>query len=70
MSIWAEGGADLTLVVYDAVGNWHCSDDYRGLDPAIRFENPQTGNYNIWVGTHGGFADSTLYITERAPFSY
>jgi len=70
LSIWAEGGADLTLVVYDANGNWHCNDDYRGLDPAIRFQNPQTGNYNIWVGTHGGLADSTLYITERGPFSY
>ncbi|MEQ8441029.1 MAG: hypothetical protein RIM33_10460 [Alphaproteobacteria bacterium] len=69
LSIWAEGGNDLTLVVYDPVGQWYCNDDFRGLDPAIRFNNPRSGNYNIWVGTHGGLSDSYLYITERQPFS-
>jgi len=70
LSMWAESAADVTLVVYDPAGQWYCNDDYRGLDPAIRFSNPRSGNYNIWVGTHGGLADSTLYITERPPFQY
>ncbi|MEQ8441030.1 MAG: peptidase S1 [Alphaproteobacteria bacterium] len=70
LSIWAEGAGDLTLVVYDPVGQWYCNDDYRGLDPAIQFGNPQSGNYNIWVGSHQGIQPARLYITERPPFTY
>ncbi len=70
LSIWAESGADTTLVIYDPAGNWYCNDDFRGVDPAVRFNNPLSGNYNIWIGTFGGLADARLYITERPPFTY
>lgn len=60
--------ADTTLVVYDPAGNWYCSDDAVGLDPVVTFSSPRTGNYNIWVGTHGGSLQSAeLQITELNP---
>lgn len=71
LTIYAESSADITLIVYDAAGNWHCNDDYSsagGTNPAIRWTNPPTGNYNIWIGTYesGGLQDSQLSVTELA----
>lgn len=67
--IYAESGADLTLVVNDANGTWHCSDDVNGTNPMIHLPNPPSGNYNIWVGTYesGSLQSATLFISERAP---
>jgi len=60
--------ADTTLVINDAQGNWHCDDDggNEGLNPAITFNNPPSGQYDIWVGTYaqGGLQPSTLHISE------
>jgi hypothetical protein len=58
--------ADTTLVVNAPDGSWYCSDDYAGsLDPFVGGENPQAGQYDIWVGTYGvDTAEATLYITE------
>src|SRR5690606_7610043 len=67
--IYAESDSDLTLVVNDASGNWHCSDDANGTDPMIHLASPPSGNYNIWVGTYSqdGLQPATLFISERAP---
>lgn len=65
--ISASSTADLTLVVNAPDGTWHCSDDYSGLNPAVEFYDPQSGQYNIWVGTYGDLDElpaSTLYISE------
>jgi len=58
--------ADTTLVINDAGGNWVCNDDSNGLNPAIRFDNPQSGQYDVWVGTfaQGDLQDSTLSVSE------
>jgi hypothetical protein len=58
--------ADTTLVVNAPDGSWYCSDDYAGgLDPFVGGENPQAGQYDIWVGTYGvETTEATLYITE------
>ena len=47
--------ADTTLVVNAPDGRWYCDDDggVNGLNPALRFDNPQSGRYEIWVGTYG-----------------
>lgn len=47
--------ADTTLVINGPDGSWYCDDDsgVNGLNPAIRFNSPQTGRYEIWVGTYG-----------------
>ena len=67
--IYARSDADLTLVVNDAHGAWHCSDDVDGTHPVIRLDGPPSGNYNIWVGTYqaGELQPATLYVSERAP---
>ena len=58
--------SDTTLVVNDPVGNWVCNDDNNSLNPGIRFEQPQAGTYDIWVGSYreGGGAPARLEISE------
>jgi hypothetical protein len=55
---------DTTLVVRNPNGVWGCSDDYSGMNPALRWDSPQSGTYHIWVGTIREPAPATLYITE------
>lgn len=61
-------GTDTTLVINDAHGNWVCDDDggNAGLNPSVRFSVPQTGRYDIWVGTYGGTntESAQLFISE------
>ncbi len=60
--------ADTTLVINDAQGNWVCDDDggNAGLNPAITFAAPVSGQYDIWIGTYaqGGLEPSTLSVSE------
>lgn len=58
---------DTTLVVNGPDGQWYCDDDGGdGLNPSVRFGNPQTGLYDIWVGTYAdsSLQDATLSISE------
>jgi hypothetical protein len=50
--------ADTTLVVNAPDGRWYCDDDSgeAPLNPMVRFNNPASGRYEIWVGT---FRDAT-----------
>ncbi len=47
--------ADTTLVINGPDGQWYCDDDggVNGLNPAITFSPPRSGQYDIWVGTYG-----------------
>ena len=47
--------ADTTLVVNAPDGNYYCNDDggTGGLNPMVRFTRPQSGRYEIWIGTYG-----------------
>ncbi|HLT47916.1 MAG TPA: hypothetical protein VK002_11855 [Rubricoccaceae bacterium] len=68
--IYVRADEDTTLLVNDASGNWHCSDDFEGSNPAIILDNPASGQYNIWVGTYtqdGAGLPATVYISERVP---
>jgi hypothetical protein len=60
--------ADTTLVINDAEGNWVCDDDggNNGLNPAITFATPASGQYDVWVGTfsEGDLQESTLNVSE------
>ena len=57
--------ADTLLLVNAPDGSWHFNDDTNGLDPAVTFNSPLDGLYDIWVGTFdGNYADATLVITE------
>ncbi|PTY36067.1 hypothetical protein BGP77_01745 [Saccharospirillum sp. MSK14-1] len=73
LALYVDSQADTTLVVYDADGNWHCSDDFAsdtaGTNPGIVLSNPSSGNYNIWIGTYevGEFPPAQLKISETQP---
>lgn len=63
--IGARSNSDTTIVVNAPDGNWYCNDDANGLNPQVWWGNPQSGQYDIWVGTYGGgTAGATLYFTE------
>jgi hypothetical protein len=65
--ISAYSSADTTLVVNGPDGSWYCNDDTNGLDPALAWGSPQSGQYDIWIGTYGtnsDLASSTLHISE------
>jgi hypothetical protein len=59
---------DTVMIVNAPDGSWHCNDDGgEGLNPAIMFENPQSGTYDIWVGTYSssaGTPPAVLHISE------
>lgn len=66
ISVAASG--DTTLVINGPDGRWYCDDDggVNGLNPAVRFNNPSSGRYEIWVGTYsdGRTQDARLHISE------
>lgn len=64
--ISASSAADTTLVINGPGGEWICNDDNDGLNPGIEFSSPQSGVYDIWVGTYreGEGAPTRLQISE------
>lgn len=64
----ASSSSDTTLLINDPNGNWHCDDDggNSGLNPALTFHNPQSGTYDIWIGSYsqGDNANASLSISE------
>ena len=69
LTIEARSGMDVTLLVNAPDGSWYCNDDGgNGTDALLTFGSPQSGQYNIWVGTYraqsGTLPEAQLYITE------
>ena len=66
--ISVDSSADTTLVVNGPDGSWYCDDDggNEGLNPSVRFNRPQSGRYEIWVGTYGNasYQNADLHISE------
>ena len=57
--ISATSAEDTTLVVNGPDGQWYCDDDGAGnFNPLVWFDAPQSGQYDIWVGT---LEDSTMH---------
>ena len=59
--------ADTTLIINGPDGRWYCDDDsYGDGDAEVRFNRPQSGTYDIWVGRYdrAGTAPAQLLITE------
>ncbi|MBI5488105.1 MAG: hypothetical protein HY905_12300 [Deltaproteobacteria bacterium] len=64
--------ADATLLINDPSGRWRCNDDHGHADwgveraPAVDFYAPESGRYDIWVGTYEQSAHNpaNLYVTE------
>ena len=61
-------GEDTTIIVNAPDGTWSCNDDASGgtLDPMVDFASPQSGLYDIWIGSYdeGTAVSGTLYVTE------
>lgn len=59
-------GTDTTLVINGPNGSWFCDDDSAGQTNAeVRFSSPQTGVYDVWVGSYSGTGgQATLQISE------
>lgn len=57
---------DTTLIINGPDGSWSCDDDSWGDgDAEVRFGRPESGVYDIWVGTFGGGTSAaSLLITE------
>ncbi len=68
LTIHASSKEDTTLLINTPDGKWVANDDRsdNDLDPLIKFEKPQSGRYDIWVGTfkQGITPPAKLYITE------
>jgi hypothetical protein len=60
--------ADTSLIINAPDGRFYCDDDggVNGLNPAIRFNRPMAGRYEIWIGTYrsGQTQAATLHISE------
>lgn len=67
LTIFVNAPGDTMLLVNDPSTRWFCNDDADGLNPAVRFDRPASGQYDIWVGTYnrGRVRNSTIYISER-----
>jgi hypothetical protein len=67
LTIRAQSKADTTLLISLPDGRWVASDDANGsLNPSITFNAPQSGRYDIYVGTfRQGPEQAKLIITER-----
>jgi len=50
----SDDGADTTLIINAADGEWHCNDDSSldSLDPGITFDTALAGQYDVWVGSY------------------
>lgn len=66
LTIKAVASEDTTLLVNSPGGRWYCDDDSGGdLDPMVTISNPESGRYDIWLGTYNdNMVQSTLQISE------
>ncbi|HHX91723.1 MAG TPA: peptidase S1 [Paracoccus sp.] len=71
LSFYVRAPGDTAMLVNDPTGTWYCNDDYQGLNPGVVFNNPRSGQYDVWLGTYNRsrVGNSVLYITEMGAFS-
>lgn len=71
LSIYVRAPGDTMLLVNDPGGTWYCNDDAQGLNPGLRFNNPRSGQYDIWVGTYNRSRvnNAVIYVTEYGLFA-
>ena len=66
--ISADSSEDATLAVNGPDGSWYCDDDSGNapLNPMVRFNDPASGRYEIWIGTFSDTAiqPARLHISE------
>ncbi len=71
LGIFVSAEVDTTLIINAPDGSWFCNDDSSALDssnPGVLFSKPQSGQYDIWIGTYSSDdsgAAASLVITEQ-----
>ena len=70
LAISVAAGEDTTLVINGPDGRWYCDDDSGdGVNPSVVFRNPDSGLYNIWVGTYeNDMTSATLAVSELTTY--
>jgi hypothetical protein len=67
--IGASSDEDTTIVVRTPNGEWRCDDDSAGaLNPAVSWDSPRSGRYQIWVGRFGAqnaMSPAMLHVSEE-----
>ncbi|WP_395942960.1 hypothetical protein [Brevundimonas sp.] len=66
LTFLVESSDDTTLLINTPNGRWYCDDDSGGgMNPKVQITNPQSGRYDVWVGTYGDdMVQSTLKVSE------
>lgn len=65
LSFAAVSEGDTVLLISAPDGSWYCDDDsYGNLNPVIHFSRPESGLYNIWIGTFHDHLEGELLISE------
>lgn len=67
LTIYVESDIDSVILINGPDGQYYFQDDFDGLDGGYTFESPQSGRYDIWVGTYSASdfgAETSLLITE------
>ena len=66
LRFFVDARADTTLAINLPDGSWVCNDDTVGLNPVIDLARPQSGQYDIFVGTadDGESPRVSLQVTE------
>ncbi len=68
LTIYAQSEENTTLLVRLPDGTWIANDDGVGAghNPVLKFLTPQSGQYDIWVGSLDGTKTprATLFVTE------
>lgn len=66
LTFYVTAPGDTMLLINAPDTSWHCNDDSDGLNPAVRFANPPSGQYDVWIGTYGRdrVYNTTVYVTE------
>ena len=67
LTFYVQSNIDTVLLINDPSGGWQFNDNGAGgLNPSITINRPQSGTYNVWIGTHSlGVGAAQLFITER-----
>jgi hypothetical protein len=69
LSLYAVSPTDLVIAVRGPDGQWLCNDDSYGINPAVTFEAPQAGDYDIFVGAFAQEAEGiyALFAADGEP---
>jgi len=69
LNLYVISQADTTLAVNLPNGQWVCNDDANQFNPLVSLQQPESGQYDIWIGTFqpGATPPATLYISELSP---